>query len=298
MGYDSTFTGAFKCSPALTAAQVAYLTAFGETRRMRWDASKAAQRADPLREAVGLPLGAEACYFVGGDGYHGQVHTADVVNYNAPPAGQPGLWCQWVPTEDGASIKWDENEKFYCYIEWLLYIIDHFLRPWGVRLNGIVSWRGEDHGDTGRIIVRDNLVGVNEHPAAPVTEPLPTALEMLRTIADSTAVLNHLPVEHVQTIQALVDSEPNTVRLLARALIHGLWSIPVSPEMLAEIEAAAQRSGVSRSAFMTRLLQYGLESERERRDQFTHKMKQYRESPNPEEAERLSNEIGEMIFGQ
>lgn len=75
-------------------------------------------------------------------------------------------------------------------------------------------------------------------------------------------------------------------------------SVPVAPEMLQEIEIRAKRAGVSRSAFLTRLLKYGLEAEQQKRDHFTQKIRQYRESTDPSEVERLGNEIGEMIFGQ
>ena len=27
----------------------------------------------------------------------------------------PGIWCQWVPTDDGKGIEWDGGEKFYNY---------------------------------------------------------------------------------------------------------------------------------------------------------------------------------------
>jgi hypothetical protein len=75
-------------------------------------------------------------------------------------------------------------------------------------------------------------------------------------------------------------------------------SVPVTNEMLEKIESRAARAGVSRSAFMTRLLQYGLEAEQKKRDQFVQKIRQYRDSADPAEIERLGDEIGEMIFGQ
>jgi len=68
--------------------------------------------------------------------------------------------------------------------------------------------------------------------------------------------------------------------------------------MLREIDARANRLSVSRSAFMTRLLQWGLEAEKQRRDQLAQKMRQYRECADPVEAERLGDELGEMIFGR
>lgn len=70
----------------------------------------------------------------------------------------PGIWCQWVPSEDGESIEWDGNEKFYDYTAWLVYIIEKFLKPWGLILSGSVTWHGEDPGDSGVIYAKDNRV--------------------------------------------------------------------------------------------------------------------------------------------
>ncbi len=50
------------------------------------------------------------------------------------------------------------GEKFYHYTEWLEYIIEHFLKPWGYVLNGSVEWRGEDDADLGVIYVHQNRV--------------------------------------------------------------------------------------------------------------------------------------------
>jgi hypothetical protein len=47
-------------------------------------------------------------------------------------------WCQWVPSADGTRSCWDGQEKFYCWEEWLKYLIEHSLEPWGYRLNGEV----------------------------------------------------------------------------------------------------------------------------------------------------------------
>ncbi len=74
----------------------------------------------------------------------------------------PGFWCQWVPTEDGMGLEWDGNEKFYNYVEWLEYLIEKFFIPWGIKLNGEVEWEGEESGDLGIIIVKDNEVTTKE----------------------------------------------------------------------------------------------------------------------------------------
>ena len=158
MGYTTEFQGTFSLNKTLTEDQVVYLTKFSETRRMKRDAKIAATLPDPLRNAVGLPIGNEAEYFVGGVGDFGQDDDLSVIDHNDPPKNQPGLWCQWVPSADGEGIEWNGGEKFYYYVEWLNYIIKNFLIPWGLVLNGTVKWRGEDFDDTGKIIVKDNMV--------------------------------------------------------------------------------------------------------------------------------------------
>jgi hypothetical protein len=75
-------------------------------------------------------------------------------------------------------------------------------------------------------------------------------------------------------------------------------SVPVTSEMLDEIDSKAKRSGVSRSVFLTRLLRYGLEAERQKREQLAQKIRQYRDCADPDQAARLGDELGEMIFGR
>lgn len=78
---------------------------------------------DTVGQAVGLPIGKEGEYFVGALSDSGQYHDNTIVDYNYPPVTQPGLLCQWVPSEDGTVIQWDNGEKFYYYVEWLRYIV-------------------------------------------------------------------------------------------------------------------------------------------------------------------------------
>lgn len=160
MGYSTDFFGHFDVTPALNSAQVDYLKAFNDSRRMGRDPVAAATLPDPVREAVGLPIGPQGAYFVGGQGDFGQDSDASVINYNCEPQGQPGLWCQWRPSADGSHIEWDGGEKFYEYEEWLQYIITHFLTPWGCVLNGCVEWAGEEEEDTGALAVVDNTVRI------------------------------------------------------------------------------------------------------------------------------------------
>lgn len=158
MGYTTDFTGEFTITPPLDADQVAYLRAFQSTRRMRRDAKKLKRVPDPLREAVGLSIGKEGEYFVGGKGEFGQEQDFTVLDHNKTPGTQPGLWCQWQVSKDGKELAWDQAEKFYNYIEWLEYMVEHFFRPWGRKIDGIVRWQGEDPDDAGVIKATQNVI--------------------------------------------------------------------------------------------------------------------------------------------
>lgn len=187
MGYSTDFKGFFSVEPALTPAQIAYLRRFRGSRRMKRDAAIAGKFADPLRTAVGLPIGDDAEFFVGtdagdedvfepGDPRHvtleiyrrcnphyslatcenwvrifnthiaygswaGQRNDASVLEFDYPPATQPGLWCQWVSSEDGKKIEWDGCEKFYDYVEWIDYLIRRVFTAWGRTVNGRVEYK-------------------------------------------------------------------------------------------------------------------------------------------------------------
>lgn len=156
MGYTTEFKGEFKLDRPLTQEHLAYLAKFNEQRHMKRNAAITATLPDPVRKAVGLDVGPQGDYFVGDDDPASAGVSEGIVDYNEPPDDQPSLWCQWMPNEDGTAIVWDGAEKFYEYRDWLLYIIDNFLEPWGYVLNGDVVWQGEDYDDVGLLAVRNN----------------------------------------------------------------------------------------------------------------------------------------------
>ena len=182
MGYSTDFEGRFDIDTALSPEQIDYLNAFADTRRMARNES-VENLHDPARKAVGLPCGKEGEFFVGGKGMCGQEHDDSVINYNGPPCTQPGLWCKWVPTDDGLGIEWSGAEKFYDYIVWLEYMIENFLKPWGKTLSGRVLWRGEDMSDVGTLHVDNNVVEAvdidldSPAPPAPETPPASNPVE-------------------------------------------------------------------------------------------------------------------------
>lgn len=157
MGYTTTFTGTFVLDKPLTLPQYQYLRQFADTRRMSRLESHPKLQKDPVRVAVGLPVGDSGQYYVGG-GQEVKWRGDSIVDHNNPPASQPGLWCQWVPTIEMNGIEWDGNEKFYHSGEWLQYLVDHFLDPWDLTLDGVVRYQGEDREDTGAILCQSNQV--------------------------------------------------------------------------------------------------------------------------------------------
>ena len=144
MGYTTDFKGGFEINKPLSEELKNYLTKFSETRRMK-------RKLDDK-------FGVEGEFYVDGGGFVGQDRESNIIDYNSPPKTQAGLWCQWIPNEDGTEIVWDGGEKFYKYVEWLEYIIKNFLEPEGYVLNGdVLFW---NCGINGVIVVRDNKVEI------------------------------------------------------------------------------------------------------------------------------------------
>lgn len=150
MGYTTEFNGRIEVSPPLNKEEIEFLNKFNHSRRM--DRAKGP-------------------YYVDGSGSYGQGNDPDIRDYNAPPEGQPGLWCQWVPSEDGKYIEWDGGEKFYDSAEWMKYIIQHFIGPdpiakhelpflQGHDCNGEIDAQGEEVDDRWRLIVENSVVRV------------------------------------------------------------------------------------------------------------------------------------------
>ena len=156
MGYHTDFHGCFKFNRPVDAELVKYINRFGDTRRMKRDVDKIRELyPDWEKYCFKGMLGVDGEYFIGGE-------KEDIINYNLPPATQPGLWCQWIIGTDlqsnGINLAWDGGEKFYCYEEWLDYLIDNFFEPLGYVLNGDIEWQGEESDDFGIIHVKDNFV--------------------------------------------------------------------------------------------------------------------------------------------
>ena len=66
MGYDTKFRGQFSITPGLRPHHLRYLQKFNEVRHVKREVEMLKTVPDPLREAVGLPIGEDGVFFVGG----------------------------------------------------------------------------------------------------------------------------------------------------------------------------------------------------------------------------------------
>jgi len=164
VGYTTDFYGSFDIDIIVSEDHAKYINKFCQTRRMKRDPAIAVKLDDNLRKNVGLSIGRQGEYYVGEDQYALQHDDGSVLSINSPPDTQPGLWCQWTINEDRTKLEWDGGEKFYNYIEWLQYVINNFLGPWGYTLSGTIKFQGEDPDDQGEITVINNIIGPETYP--------------------------------------------------------------------------------------------------------------------------------------
>ncbi len=157
MGYTTDFFGKINVSPPVSEELKNYINTLSQTRRMKRDVNK-------LIEMYGGKFGYNGSYgeegefFAREDGDYGQSHDDSILNYNCQPYTQHSLWLDWIITDDGKAIEWNENEKFYGSEDWMRYIIDSFLAPNGYVCNGCIQAQGEEPDDTWELIVVNNKV--------------------------------------------------------------------------------------------------------------------------------------------
>lgn len=154
MGYSTYFKSGFTFDEPVSEEFKNYINKFSDTRRMMRSNSKIKEiYPDWEEQCFNGELGLHGEYFVGGS----DRMDASVIDYNEPPVNQPGLWCQWIITDDCKQLISDRNEKFYNFKDWLVYLIKNFILPSGYKLNGEVFWY-DDYGATGTIFVDSNKV--------------------------------------------------------------------------------------------------------------------------------------------
>lgn len=135
MGTHTDFFGSFEINKQLDVDTLTLLQKLNDTRRMK--------------RKLDAKFGIDGEFYV-------EDNNNGIVDINRPPSTQPGLWCQWRPNENGTEIEWDENEKFYNYVEWLQYIVDKILKPRGYFLTGEVEYNGDNGRGRGYIIATED----------------------------------------------------------------------------------------------------------------------------------------------
>lgn len=152
MSYVVHLIGKIHLDRPLAPEHLAYLTAFCEIRHMKRDVEKMSGMPDPLREAVGLPLGPEGAFYVGDGKYEYGTGDPSVLDYNREPDLFPGLNSDWGLTDNGSALVcWTDTPRNYEH--WLRYLIREFFRPWGYTLQGLLRIEGEDSSDFGFLVV-------------------------------------------------------------------------------------------------------------------------------------------------
>lgn len=86
--------------------------------------------------------------------------------------------------------------------------------------------------------------------------------------------------------------------LPAKKEAPGRLSVALTPGIYSEISARAEQNDISLNRAVLQLLRAGIEAEHQKKQRLEEMLRQYRECADPREAERLSDELGAMIFGQ
>ncbi len=160
----TTFKASLTLDKPLTREQIAYIQKFATTRRVRRKEKLTATRPDALRHAVNLPAGSQGAFFVGETGELGEDISFDVLNSNEAPSGQPDIWCPWSVDNDGHHLIVSVDNKNYLYImDWLKYIIQHFIQPWGLLLNGEIEFQPLHSTNFQTISVKNNVIEAHKN---------------------------------------------------------------------------------------------------------------------------------------
>lgn len=154
MGYTTDFLGDFVLDKDLDEETKNLIKGLSSTRRILYDINKLSKYLKLTVQEVKNKYGEYAEFYF--PEYVSFPCPDYIIDFNKPPPNQPGLWCQWTYKE--GKIVWDGNEKFYFYIDWLVYIIKVILKPRGYILNGEVFWQGQYNKDKGEIKVINNNI--------------------------------------------------------------------------------------------------------------------------------------------
>ena len=75
-------------------------------------------------------------------------------------------------------------------------------------------------------------------------------------------------------------------------------SVAFDPEIYKEVSTRALQNNLSLNRTIIQLLRAGVEAENQKKQRLEEMLRRYRECTDPQEAERLGDELGAMIFGR
>ena len=78
----------------------------------------------------------------------------------------------------------------------------------------------------------------------------------------------------------------------------GRVSVALPPDLHAEIGDRAEQNDISLNRVIIQLLRAGLEAERQKKQRLEEMLLRHRESTDPQEVERLGDELGAIVFGR
>ena len=78
----------------------------------------------------------------------------------------------------------------------------------------------------------------------------------------------------------------------------GRVSVALPAELYSEINTRAEQNDMSLNRTIVQLLRAGIEAEHQKKQRLEEMLIKYRESSDPQEVERLGDELGAMIFGR
>ena len=156
MGYTTEFEGSFEFNKPVTEYLRNYINKFSSIRHMRRNVNEIKRFDSNWKDRSFCDeLGVDGAYYI--DEPRNWWDNPTIIDYNRPACGVPELYCQWI-IDDNDKLVWDGGEKFYAYMKWLEYLIEHFFEPLGYVLNGSVEFQGEDPDDRGIIEIKNNVV--------------------------------------------------------------------------------------------------------------------------------------------
>lgn len=155
MGYNTDFDGEIKINPALPKDIANYIRDFSRVKHIKRDP----EVVPSLNDGKGLSYcfngnpGPDGCYYIGKD---------ESLGTGEEELDGLSLWCDFTVSQDGSEIMWNQSSRTIKALEWISFLINHFIAPFGHVCNGTIECCGDNFDDKWEICVENNEVTRNE----------------------------------------------------------------------------------------------------------------------------------------